>query len=439
MSVRENGNGPACQCGDRGAMTNHKHRRCRFQHCSLLLMVLAFCFNGIHLFAAPPAPPQSLTAVDVPRDKGTQVQLTIGLPPGALTNTESTTEQPAIEYVIEQCGDYQGLYQEVLRVVPTQQDIAAGQLQVTIGDLLRNVPYWFRVKAIDANGAASAWVRMAETEPAVATRQLFDGSRFWLLIMTLVVCGGIMLFIALAKSGMKLKIRKIAGLDAIEEAVGRATEMGRSCLFVPGVQDINEMQTIAGLTLLGRVAERAAEFDCVLDTPTSKALVMTAARETVSNAFLAAGRPEAYKEDSIYYVTDDQFAYVSHITGKMVREKPAACFYLGSFYAESLILAETGNSIGAIQIAGTAQPAQLPFFVAACDYTLIGEEFFAASAYLSNDPIQLGSLKGQDFAKMIVVAFIIAGVSLATAAHLTDNPTLTSISDYIRNQILSGT
>ena len=55
---------------------------------------------------------------------------------------------------------------------------------------------------------------------------------------------------------------------------------------------------------------------------------------------------------------------------------------MGAFYAESLILAETGNSVGAIQIAGTAMPTQLPFFVAACDFTLIGEEFFAASAYL---------------------------------------------------------
>ena len=83
--------------------------------------------------------------------------------------------------------------------------------------------------------------------------------------------------------------------------------------------------------------------------------------------------------------------------GAMVREKPAACFYMGVFYAERLLLlAETGNSVGAIQVAGTAMPAQLPFFVAACDYTLIGEEFFAASAYLSGEPSQLGSLRGQD-------------------------------------------
>jgi len=98
----------------------------------------------------------------------------------------------------------------------------------------------------------------------------------------------------------------------------------------------------------------------------------------------------------------------------MIREKPATVFFLGAFYAESLILAETGHSVGAIQIAGTAMPAQLPFFVAACDYTLIGEELFAASAYLSKEPLLMGSLKGQDWGKVIFMFFIGAGVILET-------------------------
>jgi len=65
----------------------------------------------------------------------------------------------------------------------------------------------------------------------------------------------------------------------------------------------------------------------------------------------------------------------------MLREKPAANFFMGMFYAESLILAETGNRTGAIQIAGTDADTQLPFFITACDYTLMGEELYAASAY----------------------------------------------------------
>jgi hypothetical protein len=192
--------------------------------------------------------------------------------------------------------------------------------------------------------------------------------------------------------------------------------MGRPVLFVPGIQDMTDIQTVAGITVLGRVARTAAEYDATLEVPTSRSIVMTAARETVQAAHFSAGRPETYNQGNINYITDEQFGYVAYVTGRMVRDKPAACFYMGAFYAESLLLAENGNAIGAIQIAGTAEPSQLPFFVAACDYTLIGEEFFAASAYLSGERDQLGSIKGQDLGKLFVAAAILIGCALATIA-----------------------
>ena len=110
---------------------------------------------------------------------------------------------------------------------------------------------------------------------------------------------------------------------------------------------------------------------------------------------------------------------------------------MGAFFAESLILAETGNSIGAIQIAGTAMPAQLPFFVAACDYTLIGEEFFAASAYLSGSPEELGSLKGQDIGKLFVALVLIIGVLMATAGSMLDSPAIKEAVEYLKNTLLT--
>jgi hypothetical protein len=245
-----------------------------------------------------------------------------------------------------------------------------------------------------------------------------------------------------ARSGREIKVRQIAGLAAVDEAVGRATEMGRSCLFIAGIQDMNDIQTIAGLNVLSRVSKVAAEFDAKVEVPTSRSLVMTAARETVHASYLAAGRPDAYNPDLIYYVTDEQFGFVAYIQGMMAREKPAACFYMGAFFAESLILAEMGNTIGAIQVAGTAMPAQLPFFVAACDYTLIGEEFFAASAYLSGEPDQLGSLKGQDVGKIIVAIGIVAGVAMATLANILGadsglGSTLQHAVDFLRDEILT--
>ena len=75
---------------------------------------------------------------------------------------------------------------------------------------------------------------------------------------------------------------------------------------------------------------------------------------------------------------------------------------------------ETGASTGAIQIAGTDSDHQLPFFVTTCDYTLIGEELYAASAYLSREPVQVGTLLGQDVGKLAVLSLIALGSIAAT-------------------------
>ena len=249
---------------------------------------------------------------------------------------------------------------------------------------------------------------------ATPDRPWFNIEKLWLLLWIMFIGGAVTVSVWLAKSGRPIRIRRIAALEAVDNAVGRATEMGRSILFVPGIQDMDNIQTVAGLTMLGRVAKTAAEYDATIEVPTCRSLVMEAARDTVRASYLSAGRADGYSADRITYITDDQFGYVAHVVGSMVREKPATCFYMGCFFAESLIFAETGNAIGAIQIAGTAESSQLPFFVAACDYTLIGEEFFAASAYLSGEPAQLGTLRGQDVGKFAVVVLIALGVLAST-------------------------
>src|SRR5205085_9613292 len=117
-----------------------------------------------------------------------------------------------------------------------------------------------------------------------------------------------------------------------------------------------------------------ARYDTPLIMPNNSSVTMVTAQEVVKEAHLRAGRPDTYKPDNIYYVSDEQFAFVAHTSGIMERLRPAANIYVGAYYGESLILAETGHSTGAIQIAGTAETSQIPFFVVACDYCLIGEE-----------------------------------------------------------------
>ncbi|PKL45790.1 MAG: hypothetical protein CVV41_01960 [Candidatus Riflebacteria bacterium HGW-Riflebacteria-1] len=266
---------------------------------------------------------------------------------------------------------------------------------------------------------AAVAVAVAEPakEPVVpASLNYFDMSRANVLVVILTLMAFVSYYTFHAQRGKELFIRRISGLSALEDAVGRATEMGRGVLYIPGIMDMDDIQTIAGVTIMGHVAKKTAEYDTPLFAPMTRSFVMSVAQEIVKQSYLEKGRPDAYRPDRINYLTDDQFGYVAGVGGIMMREKPAACFYLGTFYAESLILAETGNAVGAIQIAGTAEPSQIPFFVAACDYTLIGEELFAASAYLSKNPKEVGSLKGQDMIKLLIIAVMVIGTLLVTIA-----------------------
>ena len=209
-------------------------------------------------------------------------------------------------------------------------------------------------------------------------------------------------------------LRRIPGLDAVDEAIGRSTELGKPILYLTGAHDMSDPSTIAAAVILGRVAKRTAAYETELMVPHRDPITMAVCQEITKQAYLEAGKPDLFKEDSNFFITADQFSYTAAVDGIMLRKKPAANFFMGSYFAESLLLTETGASTGAIQIAGSDSDHQLPFFVTTCDYTLIGEELYAASAYLSKEPVQIGTLRGQDIGKAVILSVIVIGTLLAT-------------------------
>jgi hypothetical protein len=356
--------------------------------------------------------PVNLEAVDTPDDAGGAVDLT---------------------WLMEADGSVPDSL-GVMRMDPSGQEELVATLDY--GTILyrdttaeNGTEYTYRVVSYSGSEVAAS----SEGVTAVSSAQWLYHGRVGMMIIIMILAAIILYYIETGKRGKKLYIREIAGLAAVDDAVGRATEMGKPVLYIPGIMDMDDIQTIASMVILGRVARKTAEYGSPLLVPTSRSVVMSVAQEVVKEGYLQAGRPDAYNKEDIQYLTDDQFGYAAGVDGIMVREKPAAIFLLGTFYAESLILAETGRSVGAIQISGTAMPSQIPFFVAACDYTLIGEELFAASAYLSREPKLLGSLKGQDAAKLFFILIIVVGVLAATIGEFWSP--LKSVAEFLRDLV----
>jgi len=214
-----------------------------------------------------------------------------------------------------------------------------------------------------------------------------------------------------AQRGRSYFIRRIPGLNAIDEAVGRATEMGRPILMVPGLSDLkDDVVPLQALAIFSYIIKASAQFGNRILLPCALPSVYTVAEQVARDSYNEAGRPEMFDPDSVRFVSDRQFAFAAGVAGMIHREKVAASFLFGNFFAESLIFAESGQQVGAIQVAGTPQTTQIPFFIASCDYTIIGDEFYAATAYISREPTLLGSLVGQDICKAIILLMVVVGV-----------------------------
>ncbi|MBI4722855.1 MAG: fibronectin type III domain-containing protein [Candidatus Stahlbacteria bacterium] len=280
-------------------------------------------------------------------------------------------------------------------------------------DVKNGKSYWYKIRAVAGTDSSES----AVFGPVHSSAQWFHHKRWNALVLSIILCGLALWYIMEAKKGKPLFIRRIAGLEAVDDAVGRSTEMGKPILYVMGLSIMGDIATIASLSILSRVAKRAAMHNTPLIVPCYDPIVMAACQETVKQAHLEAGRPDTYDESKIFFLTSDQFGYAAGVDGIIVRDKPGAIFLQGTFYAEALIISETGASVGAIQISGTPAITQLPFFVASCDYTLIGEEMFAASSYLSREPVMLGSIKGEDYSKLIIMIVMGIGILLATISQ----------------------
>ncbi len=240
------------------------------------------------------------------------------------------------------------------------------------------------------------------------------GSQYWDtgwfgLLFILIFLGFILFNVLRAGSNKNLFIRRIPGLNAIDEAVGRATEMGKPILMVPGLSDPVNAIAVQAINICSYVTKTAAKFSNPIIMCAYSASMYTLAQEVIRDVYQQEGVPERFDPDSVRYISDRQFAFAAGVSGIIHREQTAATFFLGEFYAESLIFAETANSIGAIQVASSTEATQTPFFIAACDYVLIGDEFYAASAYLTREPVLVGSLIGQDWSKVFAIMCILCG------------------------------
>lgn len=211
--------------------------------------------------------------------------------------------------------------------------------------------------------------------------------------------------------GKTVFIRRIPGLDAIEEAVSKAVEEGRPVYYPEGAAGFGDAWTggkMAALSLINYTAGICADKGCKILGGTISSSYIPLMDDAMRQAYQAHGRPELHDVSDVRWFPG-QMAYIAGTDTIFRHEKPAAQIMIGSWWAEALAFCEIGSRAGAIQIGGTDYRPYMPYFIAICDYALIGEEIFIASAYVSRDQAVRITVLMEDIYKWIIIAITVVG------------------------------
>jgi len=241
----------------------------------------------------------------------------------------------------------------------------------------------------------------------------FASSLGFLLLLTLALLS----FSFRVRRGRVPSLRPIPGYDRIKSMVGEAVELGQPIHVSMGLSGLGGKLTpeaLAGLTVLEHLSREMAIYGNSALVSLADPTLLPLARDTMREVATQCTLPKEGPLGQVRYIAPQAVPYAAGVMGLLERERLAGNVMVGSFGDEYLLMGEVGTGRGVQQVGGTSNPQSLPFVYASTDDTLVGEEIFAAGAYLSAIASHIGSLMAQDLGRVCLALAIIVGVVLKT-------------------------
>ena len=219
------------------------------------------------------------------------------------------------------------------------------------------------------------------------------------------------------RSGWAPTLRRIRAFDTLKGLSGRAVEAGRDLHLSLGMGSlVNETtsDSLAGLAVLDYLAEQAATTGVSPTISMADPTVMLFAQNALRTAH--ADDPNRTEETyrHVRWIAPQPAAYAAGVMNLLNIDQVEANVMVGNFGDEYLLMGETAARRGIAHVGGTSNPNVLPFIYASAQETILGEEIYAAGAYLQRRPAHIGSLAAQDMLRWLVALFILGGIVLAS-------------------------
>lgn len=243
----------------------------------------------------------------------------------------------------------------------------------------------------------------------------------WVVLLAIPL---LLLWFVARRSRRSPDLRPIPAWEALRGLVGRATEEGKQVHLSLGRAGVGGEETAvvsAALDVQRQLAREGAALELPPESPAlvvtvADPLLMLAAQDALYRAHREWGHPGGYDSTQVQLIAPDPLAYAVGAQDRIEDERTAANVMVGHQGDEYLLLGETGAQRDLLQVAGSDALNTQALMAATAGHVLVGEETFAAGAYLTRRPALVASLQVQDVLRAAVVIVILVGVILKSLA-----------------------
>ena len=230
------------------------------------------------------------------------------------------------------------------------------------------------------------------------------------LVLFIILIGAFSIYERVRRGGRDL--RDISAISRLIYAIGLAVEDGTRLHVSLGTSDMTGEQSaaaLAGLSILDRVARTASISDAPPVVTSGDGALSVLSQTVLAGAYREMGVGELHDPAQARLVGVTPFSYAAGTLPVIHDEQVSATLMTGHFGPEIALIGETADRTDGFTLAGTdSLPGQAVLYAAAQE-PLIGEELFAAGAYLRSGLVHTASLRVQDVFRWLIIAAILAG------------------------------
>jgi hypothetical protein len=231
-------------------------------------------------------------------------------------------------------------------------------------------------------------------------------------LFVLLVFALMLVFLFARRRGYRYELREIQAFQRLQRAVGLSVEEGTRLhisLGRGGLLGLPGASALIGLTALERSAHAASMSDRPPVATSGDGLLTILSQDSLRGAYKDLGVEHEYNPNNGRLSGLTPFGYAAGALSTIHDEQVTVNVLAGHFGAEVALLTEAGQRSDSLTIGGSDSISAQAVLYASAHETLIGEELFAAGAYLGAGAMHVASLRVQDILRWGLIAVIILG------------------------------